>query len=242
MFDSIPVLEGNIVKRSLQFFWIVDHSGSMTGQKIATLNQAIREAIPEVQKALSTHPEVQIMMRAIKFADNVSWHVGPDAVPIEQFDWHELDAGGCTATASAINMLCDELEVEKMNKRGYPPICILLSDGYSTDADEDYEAAIKRLDSMPWGKKAVRLVIAIGNENDYDENALLKFVNHKEIGVLKADNPGKLTQYIKWASVAASIGASQSKSSGDPDKIDDSTNVILSSPEDVDISSAGDVF
>lgn len=33
MFDSIPVLEGNIVKRSLQFFWIVDHSGSMTGQK-----------------------------------------------------------------------------------------------------------------------------------------------------------------------------------------------------------------
>jgi uncharacterized protein YegL len=242
MFDSIPVLEGNIVRRSLQFFWIVDHSGSMTGQKIATLNQAIREAIPEVQKALSTHPEVQIMMRAIKFADNVSWHVGPEAVPIEDFDWHELDAGGCTATAGAINLLCDELEVEKMNRRGYPPICILLSDGYSTDSEEEYEAAIKGLDDMPWGKKAVRLVIAIGNENDYDESALLKFVNHKEIGVLKANNPGKLTQYIKWASVAASIGASQSKSTGDPDEIDDSTNVILTSPEDIDISSAGDVF
>lgn len=242
MSELIPRLEGTIVKRTLQFFWLVDCSGSMTGSKIATLNQAIREAIPEVKKALETHPEVQIIMKAIKFSTKAGWHVGPEGVPIDQFTWPELEADGSTATASAVKMLTEELDIEKMNKRGYPPICILLSDGYCTERDEEYEEAIKELDSVPWGKKAVRLVIGIGRENEYDEEALLKFVNHKEIGVLKADTPGKLTEYIKWASVTASISSSQAKSSSEPDKIDEASNVILAPPPDVTISSPADVF
>jgi uncharacterized protein YegL len=212
MNDIIPVLKGNIMKRTLHFFWIADCSGSMSGRKISTLNQAIREAIPSIKEALSAHPEVQILMRAIKFSDQAEWHVGPEAVPLDDFTWPNLDAEGITATAQALDLLADELAIEKMAKRGYPPVCLLLSDGYCTDNTDVYNKVIERINATPWGKKAVRLAIGIGDEHEYNEHELLKFVTHKEVGVLKADSPEKLTSYIKWASVAASIGASVGKS------------------------------
>ena len=239
--SEVPRLEGSIVKRTLQFFWVVDYSGSMSGSKIATLNHAIKEAIPEIQKALRNHPEVQIMMRAIKFADQAEWHIGPQPVSVEDFVWSELSAEGTTATASAINMLSDELEIAKMDKRGYPPVCILLSDGFCTEPAEMYEQAIQRISTLPWGKKAIRLVIAIGDEEDYDEAALLEFVNQEEVGVLKADTPGKLTEYIKWASVTASISSSKSKSSFEPNR--EAANVNMGPPpEDIQITDSTDVF
>jgi uncharacterized protein YegL len=243
-----PVLEGEITKRPLQFFWLVDCSGSMRGKKIATLNQAIREAVPEILRALEAHPEVQVMMRAIAFSSSASWHVGPEAVKLEDFTWPPLHADGYTATASAIELLLEELDIDKMNRRGFPPVCVLLSDGYCTEPEEQYERAIRKLDHAPWGKKAVRLVIAIGDGSEYDEQALLRFTNHPEVGVLKANTPGKLVEYIKWASVTASVSSSQSKTFYNDDEVEGgegevARNVILASaPQSIQIEDANEVF
>ena len=51
-----------------------------------------------------------------------------------------------------------------------------------------------------WGKKAVRLAIAIGEDADLD--VLQKFIGHSEIKPLQANNPEALTRYIKWVSTA----------------------------------------
>ena len=205
----VPAPEGEIVRKPLQFFWLVDQSGSMAGKKIATLNQAIREALPEVRSAVASHPEVAMTMRAIRFEDDAAWHVGPDAVPAEQFTWPELRPAGGTSTSKAIRLLASELATERMPHRGLPPVCILISDGYNTDGDDELDAAIAELLALPWGKKSVRLAIGIGEgDGDYDEAGLLKFVSHPEVGVLKADSPQRLVQFIKWASINASIGAS----------------------------------
>lgn len=228
MATEIPVPEGEVTKRPLHFFWLTDYSGSMSGKKIATLNQAIREALPEVRKAVANYPGVQILMRAIKFSDDASWHVGPGPVPLDQFIWSELSTAGLTSTGQAIYLLASELTVEKMPSRGYPPVCILISDGFCTDPNQEYDGAIAALEQLQWGVKAVRLAIAIGDESDYDEEELLKFVSHKEIGVLKANNPQQLVTYIKWASVSASVGASQAKSKGRG--ATDDRNVILPNP------------
>lgn len=227
---NIPTPAGEVAKRPLHFLWLTDYSGSMRGQKIATLNQAIREALPEVKKTLKNYPQVEIIMRAIKFADNASWHVGPEPVSLEQFTWPELASGGVTATAQAIHLLADELTLEKMPRRGLPPVCILVSDGFCTDPEKEYFEAIAKLNNQPWGKKAVRLAIAIGNDSDYDEEQLLKFVSHQEIGILKAHNPDELINYIKWASITATVGASQGKSKGDSVISETDNNVILSPP------------
>jgi uncharacterized protein YegL len=224
----VPVPEGTIARKPLHFFWLADCSGSMRGRKVATLNQAIREAIPEIRQAVAAYPEVEIRMRAIRFADRAEWHVGPDAAALEQFVWPELEANGATATAQALRLLADELALEKMPRRGYPPVCILISDGYCTDPPQEYAAALAELQRLPWGQKAVRLAIAVGDPSEYDEQELLKFTSHAEVGVLKADSPQKLVSYIKWASVSATVGVSQGRSRGRP--LDETHNVVLSPP------------
>jgi uncharacterized protein YegL len=212
--NSIPVPGGEIARRPLQFFWIADYSGSMAGTKIATLNHAIREAVPAVRAAVASHPEVEIMVRAIKFSDHADWHGGSAAMPIDSYVWPELSTAGGTSTAKALRLLASELTMEKMPPRGFPPVCILISDGFCTDPQAEYDAAIAELNNLPWGKRAVRLAIAIGDAAEYNEKELLKFVTHPEIGLLKADTPQKLVTYIQWASVAGTIGASAAKSKG----------------------------
>jgi len=212
----------------------------MSGRKIATLNQAIREAVPEVQKAVAAYPQVEIYMRAIKFSDDASWHVGPDPVPIKDFVWPELETSGLTATAKALELLANELSIEKMPRRGLPPVCILISDGYCTDPSEEYTRAIAELGKIPWGVKAVRLAIAIGDESDYNEPELLKFVNQDQIGLLKAHSPEELVSYIKWASVSASVASSRGRSRG-TETMDDSSNVSLELPPAM-ITSNTDLF
>ncbi len=244
--EIMPNLVGEVAKRNLHFFWLLDNSGSMYGQKIAALNTAVNEAVAAVKNALAAHSEINILMGAIKFSNEASWHIGPEPVAIEDFTWKDLTADGCTATSQAIDLLCDELDVEKMSRRAVPPVCILVSDGFCTDSPEEYQAAIDRLNKLPWGKKAVRLVIAIGQESEYDEAELLKFTNHKEVGVLKAETPEELVDYIKWASTTASLSASMSKSRADADISEDveGSNVILTAapPEPLAINTASDIF
>jgi uncharacterized protein YegL len=229
MEDSIPVPDGQIARKKLHFFWIADCSDSMRGKKIATLNQAIREAVPEVQKAVAQYPQVEIFMRAIKFSDDATWHIGPDAVPLSEFTWPDLGTSGLTSTAKAIRLLAGELSIERMPRRGLPPVCILISDGFCTDPREEYEAAIAELGKIPWGVKAVRLAIAIGDESEYNETELLRFVNQDQIGLLKAHSPEELVSYIRWASVSASVAASRGRSRGAGVQ-DEASNVSLESP------------
>jgi hypothetical protein len=137
-------------------------------------------------------------------------------------------------------MLADALDVSKMPKRNAAPVCILLSDGHCDDS-RAYEAAIARLKSLPFGKKAVRLAIAVQDQSGFSEAELVKFVSHPEVGVLKANTPQQLVAYIKWASVAATIATSAGKSSvgGEGQNI---PNVPISPPDIVFQPAPNDVF
>lgn len=55
---------------------------------------------------------------------------------------------------------------------------------------------------LPWGKKAVRIAISIGQ--DADDDVLQQFTGNREL-VLQANNPQALVKMIKWASTAASL-------------------------------------
>jgi uncharacterized protein YegL len=97
-----------------------------------------------------------------------------------------------------------------MPERALPPVLVLISDGQPTD---DFDDGLRALTAEPWGKKAVRLAIAIGE--DADTNVLQRFIGHAELQPLRANNAEDLVKYIRWASTAvlqaASAPASQTQ-------------------------------
>ena len=189
--------------RPLHFIWIADASGSMKDDgKIQALNMAIREAIPHMQKVASENPNAQVLVRAIKFASGAQWHISqPTAV--EDFKWVDLKADGVTDLGKALSMVAEQLKIPPMTDRALPPVLVLISDGQPTDS---FEKSLQKLMDEPWGKKAVRVAIAIGKDADY--GVLQKFIGHNEIKPLQANNPESLVNYIKWVSTAVLKSAS----------------------------------
>lgn len=189
---------GELASRPLHFFWVVDTSGSMYGEKIGAVNYAIQSTIPEMNDAASNNPNAQLLVRTLRFSTGASW-ITTIPVPIEDFAWDDLDAGGVTDMGKAFEMLAAQLTIPPMSDRALPPVIVLLSDGQPTD---NYKKQLDKLLHLPWGKKAVRIAISIGQ--DADDSVLEEFTGNREL-VLQANNPEALVKMIKWASTAASM-------------------------------------
>jgi uncharacterized protein YegL len=219
---------GELSTRPLHFIWIADCSGSMSVDgKIQALNNAIRESIPHMKNVADENPNAEVLVRAIKFSSGAQWHISKPT-NIEKFTWTNLTANGVTDLGKALTMVSEELKIPPMSDRALPPVLVLLSDGQPTD---NYMEGITALMSQNWGKKAVRIAIAIGEDADID--VLQKFIGNSEIKPLQANNPDALVKYIKWVSTvvlqSASSPASQTNS-GKP-----SANVVIP-PPDIDKS------
>ncbi len=103
-----------------------------------------------------------------------------------------------TDMGKALSMVAEQLKIPPMESRAVPPVLLLVSDGKPTDS---FEKGLKDLMSTPWGRKSIRLSIAIGKDADID--VLQKFIGNVEIKPLKANNPEQLINYIKFASTSA---------------------------------------
>jgi len=200
---------GEVANRPLHFIWIADCSGSMMGSKMSSLNTAIREALPHMEKVADENPNAAVLVRAIAFADIARWHVS-QPTPLDEFKWEDLTYGGLTAMGDAFDLLAGALDVERMGSRALPPVLVLLSDGQPSD---EWKGSLERLLCEPWAVKAVRLAIAIGD--DADHAPLEAFIDNPEINVLQANNPETLVRYIRWVSTAVLQSASAPAVSGD---------------------------
>lgn len=181
------------------------------GGKIQVLNNAIRQTLPLMRKAAEENPNAQVFVRAVKFSDGAQWHVS-QPTPVDDFQWTDLSADGVTDMGKALSLVAAQLKIPPMSDRALPPVLVLISDGQPTD---DFSSGLKQLMEESWGKKAVRIAIAVGQ--DADEEVLQKFIGHPELKPLSANNPEQLVNRIKWVSTAVlrsvSSPASQSKDS-----------------------------
>jgi uncharacterized protein YegL len=228
---------GELARRPLHFIWICDCSSSMEGDKIETLNYAIREALPLMRDVAEQNPNAQLLLRALKFSSGAQWHVGTPT-PVDDFRWseRELTASGVTDMGRALTMLADQLRVPPMTDRALPPVLVLLTDGQPTD---DFESGLRKLMAEPWGTKAVRVAIAIGG--DANRPLLQKFMGHSELKPIEANNPEALIQAIRWVSTVVLTQAS-SPSSQAADTEVQLGNVAVPTPPVTVPTSAGDVW
>ncbi|MBS7526128.1 VWA domain-containing protein [Fusibacter paucivorans] len=191
---------GKMGARDLHLFFLIDASDSMKyGGKIETLNNAVREAIPHIRD-VARDAEGTIRVHALTFSTGARWLV--NNVDIKHFTWENIQPKGVTDMGRSFELLADQLTTEFENIRGYQPVMILLSDGLPTD---DYEKGLEKLMDTTWGKKAIRIAIAIGQEADMDVlQAFIGDTFRGELKPLQAKNASELKQYIRWASTAVS--------------------------------------
>ena len=177
---------GELATRPIHFFWVVDCSGSMYGEKIGIVNNTIQECIPEMRSAADNNPNAQLLIRALQFSSGASW-ITSSPVPVEDYGWEDMDANGLTELGKAFDLLAAQLSIPPMPERALPPVIVLLSDGQPTD---DYKKSMEK--------------IAISIGQDADDEVLIEFAGNKEL-VLQANNATALAKMIKWASTTASM-------------------------------------
>lgn len=194
---------GPMANRPVHFIWLLDCSYSMQGEKIGQLNYGIREAIPEMRSVAHDNPAAQLLLRTVTFSTTAQWlHQTP--VPVDDFTWQDVEVDGMTNLGEALHVVSRELQTPPMPQRALKPVLALVSDGVPTD---DWRAGLKAIDATPWGRKAVRVAIAIGA--DADRSVLQEFLGNPEVQPLDANSPKQLAAAIRWASTAAVKAASQ---------------------------------
>jgi len=193
--------------RPLHFFWLLDCSSSMLESgKIATLNFAVREAVPAMRRVADENPTTALMVRTLTFSTGARWH-GRAAVPVSDFNWNDVTASGVTDLGAGLRLLARELQTPPMPARALPPVLVLASDGHPTD---DWRDGLKEVDDSPWGKHAVRVAIAVGH--DADRVMLTEFLGNPELQPLEAHNAAALIAAIRWTSTVAVKVASAPRS------------------------------
>jgi len=193
---------GPVSSRPLHFIWILDTSGSMTGEKIQSLNYAIRESVPSLQKTARENPNAEVLVRAVTFSTGARWHVATPT-PVADFTWDEVTAGGVTDMGAALALVAEQIKIPPMTEHALPPVLILVSDGWPTD---NFGAGLKKLLAEPWGRKSIRLAISVGR--DAERDVLAAFMVSTGLVPLEANNSGMLADYVRWASTAVIKSAS----------------------------------
>ena len=235
-------------RRDLHFFFLCDCSGSMAALgKMQSLNQSIKQSLPNMVKVAKENPEAQLLVRVIHFGDEAGWHQ-EQPTKVDDFEWIDLKPGGLTAMGAALELVASELTSEVMGERALPPIILLISDGQPTD---DFEKGLRALDETEWGRLAIRLAIAIGSDVDLD--LLKRFTGELDqeteqksgqggkqaSRVLSASNAIKLAQYIEWVSTvvvgSVSLPATQLNTTdqGNQSTLLDVPATVLADPHDM---------
>lgn len=195
----------SIPRKSMVFFFLVDTSGSMSGDKIGAVNEAIREVIPEIKDISSVNADALIKIAVLDFSSGARW-LYDSPVDVNHFVWNNLEAGGLTDMGVAFNMLNDKLSSTQFmaNAVGnYAPVIFMMSDGEPTD---EYKKGLEELRKNNWFKVAIKVAVAIGQSANTE---ILKEFTGNEECVLTVRTPEALKKMIRFASVTASQIASE---------------------------------
>ena len=194
-----------IAKQELNLIFVIDNSGSMEGEKLGAVNNAIRDVMaimPEIQEDTA---DANIKISALKFSDAASW-IYPEPKSVSEFKWKDLKDEGGTNLSAAYDKLSDYLRKKANGGQmpdlgGVAPIIILMTDGMPTSYD--WENHLDTLKKKGWFKVALKYALAIGIDTDEAMDVLNKFTGNPET-VLKVYTAEALRKVIKVIAVTAS--------------------------------------
>ncbi|RVU84254.1 VWA domain-containing protein [Leucothrix sargassi] len=125
-----------VEQKDTHIVFLCDASGSMTGDRLTNMNDAIRAALQATQTVITSseqHAHHTIDVSAIRFSDHAQWHTVPSKLH-EQFVWDELEAPqGITNLGQAYTLLDNWLNSGAVRGSIDTLIVVLITDGMPTD-------------------------------------------------------------------------------------------------------------
>jgi uncharacterized protein YegL len=206
------MLINNFIKkegRALPVFILLDVSGSMRGEKIETVNVALKEMLNSFKKI--ENPKGIIELCLLTFGGDKVEIIKPLS-KIEDGDVYTLTANGNTPMGMAFEKVAEMIEDQSIvSSRAYTPTVVLISDGNPTDydasgktLDEIFEwNALKAIHSGTRSSKAVKLAMGIGG--DVDMNILKAFINNDEVPVISAKDNNTISKFFEWVTMSVSV-------------------------------------
>lgn len=213
--DSPKIINASESHMALVF--LLDTSGSMSGNPIRDLNAGLNRFKEEVCKDKQTRDILDIAI--VEF--NSTHRVVQEFVPVEYMNEVKLDASGGTVMAPAIetalNMVNDRSKFYRTSGTvPYKPWVILVSDGAPGD---DISYAIKRIKDMEeYGKVSFR---SLGVEG-YDSKVLHSLSGPKVMKLTGTD----FTSFFDWVTKSMR-SVSQSSPHEKPEAVNLSGNVVV---------------
>lgn len=212
MNDNIidPEYNDGIAKNELDVFFVIDNSGSMAGEKINAVNNAIRDVMsimPDIQDETSN---VTIKINSLVFNNYANWTYN-EPQEVENFKWNDIPAIGGTDYSA----VCDALTMTLSKRKnggimpdfgGVAPIIIFMSDG---EPNTDWASSLWELNKRGWFKVALKYAIAIQVHSSQAKNELAKFTGSDE-RVIQVSTAEALRKLIKAIAVTSSQVKSQS--------------------------------
>ena len=207
-------MEDKIAKQRLNIIVMVDCSKSMQGERIAQVNNALRDIKTHLINMQDENSNVDFYMTVITFSTEAFYLNGDRCKAVEDFNFKDIKGGGWSNLHLAYQKLEEILKKESkggimLDFGGVAPIILLMTDGHPTKFPLTEEmAALKKL---PWYKVALKYGIAIALKDERTHKVLREFVNGNG-DVLECYDAKLLEKIIKIIVLTASKVKSTSKS------------------------------
>ena len=227
----------SVPRRTMTLFFLIDTSGSMEGNKIGAVNDAVVNVLPMLNDISETNPDAEIKVAALEFSNGVNWLYDEPKLA-KDFIWQDVAASGLTSLGAA----CSEL-ASKLSRSGgfmqsasgsFAPAIILLSDGGPTD---DYNTGLAKLKANNWFKSAIKIAIAIGD--DADKDVLKDFTGSSE-AVITVHKIDALKQIIRVVAVTSSQIGSKSSTAGETTKQEQVVKDIQDATQNIEGAESSD--
>lgn len=180
--------------RPLPVVLLLDCSGSMSGEKINNLNDAVRDMLEVFSDAVGS--EIDIHVAVITFGAEVKLH--QPLVSANAVQPSALSAAGATPLGTALRMAKAMIEDKSVvPSRAYRPTVVLVSDGKPTDS---WEEPLRDFAEQGRSAKCDRMAMAIGA--DADEEVLGRFIEGASNPLFYAENAKQFREFFQYVTMS----------------------------------------
>ena len=199
---------------------LIDVSGSMRGQRIAMVNNALENIIKELRRKDDLNAVIKLSV--MEFSEDARW-VTPQPIPIQDYVFRPLKAEPWLTNYAPAFLALDG----KLSRKGFldpnlgeyfAPLILFITDGEPSDVI-DFPTALQKLDQNGWFRRSSKYAIAVGEDaRTADVVRLLALFAQAEQNVRYVDEGEALCSLIEFVAVRASEVQTSMVSSPAPDQ------------------------